>query len=120
LLTVALVVGWLFVIGVLGIGMLVLSVGGVGWIGLVPFVGCAFVALFQRARRRLTSKGTKCVAAAAMPVAFGTVVAILEVHRGDGYATFLMGMLAAVVVVAVDAVDRLMRRTVQHIDASPG
>ena len=119
MLSIVLVLGWIFVVGLLAIGMLVLSIGGDGWIGLLPFSGCALVALFQRALSRLTVLGASCVALTAIPVAFGTGLAIANVHHGHGYVTFLIAMLVAVLVTVVDGADRLTRRAARRACVLP-
>jgi hypothetical protein len=113
-----LVLGWIYIVGLQAIATLVLSIGGDGWIGLVPFVGHVLTAMTQRVRNHLTPLGAVCLTLDAIPVALGTGTAIADVDRGDSYVTSLLTMLAAVVVVVVDGVDRLPRRTAQRADGA--
>ena len=99
--------GWLFIVGLHGVGMLVLSIGGDGWVAVLPFVICSLVAMVQRLRGRTGLFGSVCVALAAVSVAIGTAMSVAEADKGHGYVVFLMVMIVASLVVVADGVDRV-------------
>lgn len=104
------ILGWIYVLGLYAIGLLLLSIGGVGFLGLLPFAACAVYALIDRARRAFTPLGFVCVVLAALPVAGTTALAVAYVDDGDGYVVFLFIMIVAASFVSLEVAQGLRRR----------
>jgi len=95
--------------GLLLIVMAVLSMGGNGWIAVIPVLVCALGAAVQRFRNRLTWWGAGFVAVAGSGVLVWTAFAMTLALRGELTEGGTVLSLASAANVVADAVDRVVR-----------
>ena len=107
-----LTLGWLLTIILLGGAFALMSIGGDGGLVLIPFAVAALIAMIDRVRNVLTTRGAWCVGIASVPVVLASVAAVSQIGRGGGYVLVAILSVCAVATVATDITDRLRWRIV--------